>query len=465
MSASATPPGARGPRGPADPPLIAWYGDDFTGASASLEVLAFAGLSAALCLRRPDDEARAALGELDAVGLAGTARAESPAWMRRELPGAFDWLASSGAPLVHYKLCSTLDSSPTIGSIGCAAEIGLARLGGDALPCLVAAPWMGRHQCFGQLFARAPDGAVHRLDRHPVMARHPVTPMDEADVARHLARQTALATRTLSLDALPDATARFDALVAGADGPPIVCLDAARDEDLAPLGALLWERRTRSPFVLGSQGVQRALVEHWRASGRLARSAAPPRLGEAPTLALSGSMSETTARQIEHAGRGGYRARRLDVGALVREGRPAPGTLGEAVRFARDALAQGRSPLFYTALGPDDPAAREAAATARAAGLDDEALQRRLGRALGALLRTLLLETGVRRALIAGGDSSGRALEALDAIALRARLPISPGLSVFTLVADGALDGLEIALKGGQMGEPDGFESVRRGSA
>ena len=448
-------------RAPGDPPLIAWYGDDFTGASASLEVLAFAGLSGALFLRRPDAATRAALGELDAVGLAGTARAESPEWMDRELPGAFDWLASTGAPLVHYKLCSTLDSSPAIGSIGRAAEIAHARLGGDAVPCLVAAPWMGRYQCFGQLFARAPDGAVHRLDRHPVMARHPVTPMDEADVARHLARQGALPTATLALDALPDAAARFDALVA--DGPAIVCLDAARDEDLATLGELLWSRRARSPFVLGSQGVQRALVEHWRASGRLAPCAAPPRLAEAPTLALSGSMSETTARQIDRAERGGYRARRLDVAALVREERVPREALDAAVRFACEALAAGRSPLLYTALGPDDPAVREATDAARATGLAGEALQRRLGRALGTLLRTLLVETDVRRALIAGGDSSGRALEALGAVALRARLPISPGLSVFTLVADGELDGLEIALKGGQMGEPDGFESVRLG--
>ena len=445
-----------------DPPVLAWYGDDFTGAAAVLEVLAFAGLPSALFLRRPTPERRAALGDLAAVGLAGSARAESPDWMRERLPAVYDWLGATGAALVHYKVCSTLDSSPGIGSIGCAAEIGLQRLGGRTVPCLVAAPWMGRHQCFGQLFARGPDGGVHRLDRHPVMSRHPVTPMDEADVATHLSRQTTLATATLPLDVPPGRLlARHDELAASGVG--IVCLDAVRDEDLAPLGELMWRRREHSRLVLGSQGVEKALVDHWRTSGRLPTVAAASPLPAAPTVALSGSVSETTARQIAYADEHGWRLHRLDVEALVREPRPDRGALDEAVAFARRALAEGATPLLYTARGPDDPAVGRFGAIAASLGRTRDALQRRLGGALGELLHAVLLESGVRRAIVAGGDSSGRSLDALDAIALRARAPISAGVSVHELVADGELDGLEIALKGGQMGEEDCFEAVRRG--
>ena len=242
-----------------------------------------------------------------------------------------------------------------------------------------------------------------------------------------------------------------------------MCLDAARDEDLAPLGELLWRRRERSRLVLGSQGVEQALVDHWRTSGQLSTAPAVPPLPEAPTVALSGSVSETTARQIAYAGEHGWRLHRLDVEALVREPRPDRRALGEAVAFARRALADGAAPLLYTARGPDDPAVSGLGALAASLGQTCDALQRRLGDALGQLLRTVLLESDVRRAIVAGGDSSGRSLDALDAIALRARAPISAGLSVHELVADGELDGLEIALKGGQMGEEDCFEAVRRG--
>ena len=445
-----------------DRPLLAWYGDDFTGAAAVLDVLASAGVPGALFLRRPTGDERASLGPLAAVGLAGTARAESPDWMREHLPPVFDWLAQCRAALTHYKICSTLDSSPHRGSIGCAAELGQARLGGRSIPCLVAAPWMGRWQVFGQLFARGPDGVVHRLDRHPVMSRHPVTPMHEADVARHLRAQTALGAAPLMRDGPPAQLAeRFDALLAAQVG--IVCLDAADDAALQALGALLWSRREHCPFVLGSQGVQRALVDHWRAGGLLPPEPTLPPRQAALTLGLSGSVSETTATQIASAERAGWRLHRLDVAALADERQPDTATLALAETAALDTLAHGRCPLLYTARGPDDPSVQALAALARRTGQPIAALQRRVGDALGTLLQRVLSSGAARRAVIAGGDSSGRSLTALDALALRDPLPVSAGLSMYRLVASVPFDGMQIALKGGQMGDDDCFEAVRRG--
>ena len=102
--------------------------------------------------------------------------------MDAHLPAAFATLAGLGAPITHYKMCSTLDSSPEVGSVGRAIDLALAVIPSAWTPVLVAAPPMRRYQAFGNLFASGP-GGVSRLDRHPVMARHPVTPMDEADVA------------------------------------------------------------------------------------------------------------------------------------------------------------------------------------------------------------------------------------------------------------------------------------------
>lgn len=102
------------------PLRLAFYGDDFTGSTDALEVLAFAGVPCALFLAPPTPQDLHRLGPLEAIGVAGDSRAMSPHEMRRELPTVFDALAALGAPIVHYKVCSTFDSSPDIGSIGCA---------------------------------------------------------------------------------------------------------------------------------------------------------------------------------------------------------------------------------------------------------------------------------------------------------------------------------------------------------
>src|SRR5690606_3310148 len=99
------------------------------------------------------------------------ARSQSPTWMDQHLPPIFGALAELGAPLTHYKVCSTLDSAPQIGSIGHAIELAEPILGGAWFPTLIAAPPMGRWQAFGHLFATTA-GGNYRLDRHPVMSRH-----------------------------------------------------------------------------------------------------------------------------------------------------------------------------------------------------------------------------------------------------------------------------------------------------
>src|SRR5581483_6069178 len=94
-------------------------------------------------------------------------------------------------PIIHYKTCSTFDSSPQVGSIGRVIDVGMQLLGSTCVPLLVAAPAIGRYCVFGNLFARCgADSDPIRLDRHPSMSRHPITPMDEADLRLHLAKQT-----------------------------------------------------------------------------------------------------------------------------------------------------------------------------------------------------------------------------------------------------------------------------------
>ncbi|MEO1249314.1 MAG: four-carbon acid sugar kinase family protein, partial [Pseudomonadota bacterium] len=180
--------------------LVAWYGDDYTGAAAVMEVMTFAGLPSVLFLDVPTPEQLARFDHVRGIGIAGSARSRSPAWMDEELPPIFAFLAGLDAPLFHYKVCSTFDSAPSVGSIGRAAELAFTATGAPWAALFPAAPAIGRYQAFGNLFASAGEH-VHRLDRHPVMANHPVTPMDEADVCRHLSAQTALPLGLIPLDA------------------------------------------------------------------------------------------------------------------------------------------------------------------------------------------------------------------------------------------------------------------------
>lgn len=441
--------------------LIAAYGDDFTGSAAVMEVLEFAGIPTALFMDLPTPAQLARFPGLRAYVVAGTARSHGPDWMDTHLPRIFAGLAASGAALVHYKVCSTLDSAPHIGSIGRATELALGHLAAPWVPVLLAAPAIRRYQAFGHLFAAGP-GGVYPLDRHPVMSRHPVTPMDTASVATHLARQTDLPIAVLDLEALRnDPDAQLDALRAG--GARLVCLDTTHPDDLAACGALIWGLRGTGAFCIGSQGIEYALVAHWQRTDALPVKAPPAGIGRATgMIAVSGSVSAVTATQIDWAARHGFAVIALDAGSVLQ----GHDTSAEdaAIAACCAALAAGRDPLVCTARGPDDPAVTHVLTIRNAMALGEEAANARIGAALGRILARVIRQTGTRRAVISGGDTSGHALTQCGVHALTALAPTIPGAAICRAHSDDtAFDGLEIALKGGQMGAEDYFGHVRDG--
>lgn len=428
--------------------LLAYYGDDFTGSTDAMEALAMNGVETVLFLETPSERALERFRGYRGVGLAGVSRSQSPAWMDEHLPPAFEWLKRTGARLCHYKVCSTFDSAPHVGSIGRAIDIGQRVFPAPYVPVLAGAPSLGRYTLFGNLFAAAgPD--VHRIDRHPTMSRHPVTPMDEGDLRLHLGRQTAemiLSFDILSLRA-PDAEQRFTRLLE--KRPEIVLFDVLDQQSLEAIGRLLWRHAPAGQsFVAGSSGVEYALVEHWRATGELPGRSEPLEAAEADRIVvLSGSCSPVTERQIRWAEGHGYAAFRLDVGALAED----PESARPVIDCALEALGQGRSAILYTALGPDD----------RATGaLDLDAVGRHAGHAL----RELLSRSGVRRAVVAGGDTSSHAGRQLGLHALTIRMTIASGAPLCRAWSDDPeRDGMEIVFKGGQCGKEDFFERVRQG--
>jgi 3-oxoisoapionate kinase len=421
--------------------LLSYYGDDFTGSTDVMEALAANGVKTVLFTRPPSKQELERFSDFRAVGLAGTSRSQNPDWMELNLTPAFTWLKGLNARFCHYKVCSTFDSSPRLGSIGKAIDIGRKVFGADVVPLIVGAPQLKRYTAFGHLFA-AYQGKVYRIDRHPVMSRHPVTPMDEADLRLHLGRQT-------------DCPVMLATDSEGRSG--IWLYDVMDLESQRQAGVELFRlAEDRNLFVAGSSGVEYALMAALTGmSGAPARTkfeALPP---VQRILVVSGSCSPTTDRQIEHALGNGFSGIAADPEELAASGDAA---IDRICREAAGVLANDRSVIVHTARGPQSD---------RGAALDAIGGGRHLvGQALGRITRRLIAETGLTRVVLAGGDSSSHALGELDIFALTTRMPLksSPGSPLCSVHSNvPALDGLELAMKGGQIGKDNYFAAMRDG--
>ena len=438
---------------------FAYYGDDFTGSTDTLSSVVQGGWRAALFMKVPDAAQLAAFGELDCVGVAGTARAMSPAEMDAALPDIFRGLAATGAEVVHYKTCSTFDSAPHIGSIGHAVRLAQASLGNQPAMIVGGQPNLGRYCAFGNLFARAgQQGAVYRLDRHPTMSRHPVTPMDEADLARHLAKQglaTIAGVDIVTLDA-PDADARVD--LALNERPDALLFDVLEPRHLAAVGRQLWRQagKHRPLFTVGPTGAAQALLAALAVDEQgdaTAPSIAKPNAAVArptavsQTLIVAGSRSPVTAAQIRHAEQAGFVSIELDPVLLA----DAQASVGAVVEQLVTALRSGRSVVAHTTFA-DDSHGRTAGFT------------RALAIGSGRLVREVLAHHPLTRVGLAGGDTSSLAVESWGITALTLAYILAPGVGVCRVHAAGhPLDGIELMLKGGQMGPPDVFQALLTG--
>lgn len=420
--------------------LLAFYGDDFTGSTDAMEALTLSGVATVLFLAPPGEADLARFPDCRAFGVAGISRAQSPAWMSRELPPILTAIRERNPAILHYKTCSTFDSSPTAGSIGRAIEIGRDVCGSSTVPLVVGAPVLKRYVVFGNLFATA-EGVTYRIDRHPTMSRHPVTPMDEGDLRVHLSRQTELAIGLADLFAL-----RRGQGVEKRE--PIVLFDTLDEDDSRRVGDAIWGSREEPvQFVAGSSGVEYALTAHWKAQDWISPPASWPEPGPVDRLfVFSGSCSPGTEKQIRWALANGFEGIRLDAASVL----GGSGEAGGAIEQSLGLLASGRSVVLYSALGPGD--------IHGLSGLD----RLRLAERSGALAAKIISRSGVRRAVIAGGDTSGFATQALEIDALRVLCPIYPGSPLCTAWRHGQT--LEIMLKSGQFGGEDLFGAARRGS-
>jgi uncharacterized protein YgbK (DUF1537 family) len=296
------------------------------------------------------------------------------------------------------------------------------------------------------------------------MSRHPVTPMDEADLRLHLARQTERRIELIDMLQLRanEASIRVEALEG--DDKPLVLIDVLDDETLAAAGQLVWARRGEGVFSASSSGLQYALAAYWRARGWLPATPSLPTAQPADVIAaVSGSCSPVTATQIAWARANSFHVERLDLRRAL-DAQTADAEIERVVSVSAQAISLGKSALVHSAEGPEDPAVIGFDAIAQAAGLARHDAARNVGRTLAEVMRKLLDRIEVKRVVVAGGDSSGEVASALGIDALSVAAGLAPGAPLCRAwSSQPRRDGLEIVLKGGQMGSAGFFGDVKEG--
>lgn len=443
---------------------LVFYGDDFTGASDNAAQYARHGLRTLLFFSNPDAKAlKKAAQSYDVIGVAGTARSLPPIDLADELMPVLDNFRQLGVNFIQYKCCSTFDSSPSVGSLGEAIRLMRARWPQSFVPVVAATPEFGRYTLFGHHYARAGD-QVYRLDRHPVMSRHPVTPMHESDLGKLLTEQGFQPQQRIDLRQLDSCEGRPNALLDQLAESDSAVFDGYTQRQVMTAAASLWQlSASRTICAMAAQGLAHALGAHLREQGQIA--APEPSHTLAPVdrlLVLSGSCSALSAAQIDWAIDAGFTGLRITPEQLVSA---QEATRQSLQRQMLEALSQGQSVVLYTAKGPDDDHVAAMQGHLPAGVSAPAFIAHRIGQLYAQLARAAFVEAGLTRIVVAGGDSSSFTMRQLGAIALEIKAShFTQNAHVCTLSSqDTEIHGKEVLLKGGQVGTPDLYGVMLKG--
>ena len=411
--------------------LLGCVADDFTGATDLANTLVRHGMRTVQLFGVPDADLPAP--DVDAVVVALKSRTIAPEDAVAQSLASLDWLRRHGAAQAFFKYCSTFDSTPR-GNIGPVAEAMLDALDADFTIACPAFPENARTICHGYLFV----GDV--LLSESGMKDHPLTPMRDANLVRVLDAQTAgtvgLVPYTVvarGAEAIRDA---FDGL--RQDGVRHAVVDALSDQDLLEIGTACQDLA----LITGGSGVALGLPENFRRGKQLTQNEAadtlPPISGHEAVLA--GSCSQATLAQID-AMKARRPAYRIDPVRIAR----GEDVVGEATAWATPRLDDGPV-LIYTSAPPEDVASVQAELGRENAGA-------MLERAMGEIAQQLVA-AGVRRLVVAGGETSGAVVQALKLSGIQIGPQIDPGVP-WTMSLDEPR--LALALKSGNFGARDFF--------
>jgi uncharacterized protein YgbK (DUF1537 family) len=415
------------------PLLLGCIADDFTGATDLAGMLVKGGMRTVQVIGVPDGPPP----EADAIVVALKIRTAPVADAVGQAAAAFDWLSRAGAEKFFWKYCSTFDSTDR-GNIGPVADALTARTGAAIVPFCPAFPANNRSVFQGHLFV----GTC--LLNESGMENHPLTPMRDPDLVRVLGRQTphGVGLVPYAVVAAGPAAIRTAFTRLADQGRRYAICDAVSEQHLIDLGAAC----DLLPLVTGGSGMAMGLPALFRAQGRLDASTVADALPKVagPGAVVSGSCSRQTLFQI------GAASQRMAQFALDPLAYQSP---QEAAGAALAWAADRPMPVLIAASAPPETV---------------EKIQARMGReAAGHFIESVLAEIaaglvsrGVRRLVVAGGETSGAVVQRLGVTQLRIGPEIDPGVPWTHAAADGTRPDLLLALKSGNFGGRDFFANA-----
>ncbi|PLZ01113.1 hypothetical protein CY652_17665 [Burkholderia sp. WAC0059] len=411
-------------------PLLGCIADDFTGATDLASMLVRGGMRTVQLIDVPHGVEPIAA---DALVIALKSRTIPAAQAVGQSLAALAYLKAQGCRQFYFKYCSTFDSTAA-GNIGPVGEALMEALGADFAIACPAFPENGRTVYRGHLFVG--DGLLNESG----MEKHPLTPMTDANLVRVLAQQSTVRTGLLRYDAIAAGVAKTrDAAAAlRADGVRFAIADAVSNDDLRTLGSAFAD----APLLTGGSGLALGLPDNFRRAGLLAHAgeaAHLPAVG-GRAVVLAGSSSRASQAQVAHW-RAERPALRIDPLALA-AGEPV---VEQALAFFE--RHAGETVLIFATAAPDELHAVQARLGVERAGqLIEDAL---------AGIARQLAQRGVRRFVVAGGETSGAVVRALGVSRLLIGAPIDPGVP--WTIGDGPAGDVALALKSGNFGGTDFF--------
>ena len=405
--------------------------DDYTGASDLAGVLSSAGLRTVQTVGIPADDLD--LDEADAVVVALKSRSIAPERAVALSLAACRWLRGRLTGHLMFKICSTFDSTDR-GNIGPVLDALRDETGARAVPVNPSFIETGRTVYRGHLFV----GDVLLSDSP--LKDHPLNPMHDPDLVRVLSRQSSQPVSLIGLATVEEGPDAITASLDAAEGSVIV--DSVSSRHLDALGRAALAR----PLSCGASGLGRGLARAIGMRDGLTRPApslpAKRDAGDKAAI-LAGSCSTATLRQIERAS-SSLQVHRLDVEALL----DGVDEAAAAITWARDRLARGPV-LVSSSVSPTDLKRIQAEHGGQA-----------VGQAVEAALATIaeaLVEAGVGRLVVAGGETSGAVVDRLGLQAFFVGREIAPGVPALVTIGT-RHPGLALALKSGNFGGDDFFE-------
>lgn len=419
-------------------PILGCVADDFTGATDLANNLVRGGMRTVQLIGVPGPQTE--VPDVDAIVVALKSRTNPAAEAVEMSAAALDWLKQAGCRRFLFKYCSTFDSTDE-GNIGPVADALLDRLGANFTIACPAFPETGRTIFKGHLFV----GDQLLSDTH--MRHHPLTPMTDSNLVQVLGRQT---TRKVGLIQHRDIQGGVDAIRAKVeslrgDGYGYAILDSVDDAQLHTAGEALADL----DLITGGSGIAIGLPEAYRRRGMLAVAKGAnevPAVG-GKSAVIAGSCSAATLGQIGEWERQ-HPALNIDPMKLAN----GEDVVGEALAFARSKMADGPVLIYASAPPETVKAVQDKLGRAEAGELVESAMAK--------IAKALVEEDGVRRLVVAGGETSGAVVSALGVTGLHIGAQIDPGVP--GTVTLGTAEPIALALKSGNFGAPDFFEKALR---